>query len=258
MGMRVIALESEIGIFETEDILHLRINLHDRQRTRFAGYLETSLLEMVEIEVGVAESVDEIARLKVAYLRHHLEQKGVGGDVERDAEEAVGTALVELKTQLAVGDVELEKGMARRQLHVREVGDVPCADNYAARVGIVFYVVDSLGNLVDGSAVVVGPGAPLIAVDMSEIAILVRPLVPYPYAVFLKVMHVGVAFEKPQKLMDDGLEMQFLGCYERKAVGEAEAHLIAEYRECSGTRSVGLYRSVLEDMLEQINVLFHL
>ena len=69
---------------------------------------------------------------------------------------------------------------------------------------------------------------------------------------------VSTRYEKPQKLMDDGLEMQFLGCYERKAVGEAEAHLIAEYRECSGTRSVGLYRSVLEDMLEQINVLFHL
>ena len=91
------------------------------------------LVEVVEIDVCVACRVDEVARLEAANLGHHHAEQSVGSDVEGDAEEAVGTSLVELQRELASpilplgrrGDIELEESMARRQVHVLEVGHVP-------------------------------------------------------------------------------------------------------------------------------------
>ncbi len=67
-----------------------------RQRARFAGQLQPRLLEVVQIEVGVTEGVYEVPDLQIADLGHQMGQQGVGGDVERHAEEDVGRALVEL------------------------------------------------------------------------------------------------------------------------------------------------------------------
>ena len=85
----------------------------------------------------VAERVDELARLQAADLRDHHREQRVGGDVERHAEKDVGAALVELARQLALRDVELEERVARRERHLRDVGDIPGRDDQAARVGIV-------------------------------------------------------------------------------------------------------------------------
>ena len=52
------------------------------------------------------------------------------------AEEDVGAALVELAGEPAVGDVELEQRVARRQRHRVDVRHVPGADDEAPRVGI--------------------------------------------------------------------------------------------------------------------------
>jgi hypothetical protein len=59
---------------------------------------------------------------QVALLRDHVREQRVAGDVERHAQEDVGAALVQLAGQLAVGDVELEEGVAGRQRHLRDVG----------------------------------------------------------------------------------------------------------------------------------------
>ena len=98
--------------------------------------LQARLLEVVEIEVRVAERVDELAGLQAGHLRHHHRQQRVGRDVERHAEEDVGGALVELARQPALGDVELEQAVARRQRHLVDVGRVPRGDDQAARVRI--------------------------------------------------------------------------------------------------------------------------
>ena len=67
---------------------------------------------MVEVEVRVAEGVDELSRLKVADLRHHHGQERVAGDVEGHAKKAVGRTLVELQREFPFANVELEEGMA--------------------------------------------------------------------------------------------------------------------------------------------------
>ena len=96
-------------------IAHIRGQPHVRQRPRLALELLARLLEVVAVEVGVAEGVDQVAGLEAADLRHHPRQQRVRSDVERDAEEDVGAALVELAGEAAVGDVELEEGVAGLQ-----------------------------------------------------------------------------------------------------------------------------------------------
>ena len=54
------------------------------------------LFKMIEVEMGIAESVDKLPRLKVAYLGDHHRQQGIRGDVEGDAQKDVGAALVQL------------------------------------------------------------------------------------------------------------------------------------------------------------------
>ena len=103
---------------------------------RLAGQLQPRLLEVVGVEVRVAEGVHEVAGPVAADLRHHQGQQRVGGDVEGHAEEDVGAALVELAGQLAVGDVELEQAVAGRQRHAVDVGRVPGGDDVAARIRV--------------------------------------------------------------------------------------------------------------------------
>ena len=64
-------------------------------------------------------------------------------------------------------------------------------------------LLDDLPDLIDMSPVRRRPAAPLDAIDRTEFAILVGPLIPYRYAVVLEVANVAVAAEKPQQLMDD-------------------------------------------------------
>ena len=80
-----------------------------RKRSRFPPQLQLRLLEVIEVEMHVAESGDEIAGLEIRDLRDHHREQRVGRDIERHAEEDVGGALIELAGESAVRDVELEK-----------------------------------------------------------------------------------------------------------------------------------------------------
>ena len=90
----VVAFELEVFVFEAEEVFHIRVQLHLGQRSRSAGQLQPCLFDVVEIEVGVAGGMDEVARLESCHLCHHEQQQGIRGDVERHSEESVGAALV--------------------------------------------------------------------------------------------------------------------------------------------------------------------
>ena len=94
--VRVVVLQFEVFKAEVEQVSHFGVDLHLWQGSRLAGELEAGLLEVVAVEVGIAEGVDEFAGREAAYLRHHHGEQGVAGDVEGYAEEDVGAALVEL------------------------------------------------------------------------------------------------------------------------------------------------------------------
>ena len=177
--------------------------------------------------MGVAEGVHEVADLEAGHLGDHVRQQGVRRDVERHAEEHVGRALVELAAQPAAGlgrgDVELEHRVARRQRHVGYVGDVPRRDDVPARVGVGADLLDDLRELVDVPAVGGRPRAPLVAVDRTEVAVGVGPLVPDGDAAVLQPLHVGVAAHEPQQLAEDRPGVHLLGGHQREALGRGRS-----------------------------------
>jgi hypothetical protein len=173
----------------------VRVEVHFGQFIGGAAELQLCLFDMVQVEVGVAEGMDEFAGFQAADLRDHHGQQRVGGDVERHAEEDIGAALVELAGEFSVRDIELEQAVAGRQRHLADFADVPCGDDQAAVVGIFLDMRSmTLDDLVDRAAIGRGPAAPLVAVDGAEIAVFIGPFVPDADAVVVQVFDVGVAF----------------------------------------------------------------
>ena len=114
-----------------------------------------------------------------------------------------------------------------------------------------------IGDLVDMATIRRWPGAPLIAVNRAEIALLVGPLIPDRNTVFLEIGNIGIALQKPQQLIDDRAQMQLLGGQDRKALPQIEAHLIAENRARARSRAVAAIGAVVEHMLEKIEIGAH-
>ena len=96
-----------------------------------------------------------------------------------------------------------------------------------------------------------GPGAPLVAVYGAEVAVFVGPFVPDGYVVFFQVADVGVAFEKPEQLVE------LFGGEQGEALGEVETHLVAEYGTGAGAGAVGFVSAVAEDVLHEVEVGLH-
>ena len=128
---------------------------------------------MVQIDVRIAQRMDELPRLETALARHHHRQQRIRGYVEGYAEKRIGTALVELAREAPARNIELEQDVAWRQGHLLNLRDIPCRDYYAARVGIMLYKLRRRAYLVNISAVGTRPAAPLIAVYMVQVAIVI-------------------------------------------------------------------------------------
>src|SRR5690606_14528434 len=112
-------------------------------------------------------------------------------------------------------------------------------DDVAAAVGTIADGVDDIGELVDMAAIRCRPAPPLAAIDRAEIAVLVGPFVPDRDAALLQPAYIGFAANEPEQFVDDRLAMQLLGCDQRKALREIEAHLVAEDRPRAGSCAVG-------------------
>ena len=147
--------------------------------------------------------------------------------------------------------------MTGRQRHVIDIGNVPRTDDEPAAVRVVADLLDDLGDLIHTLAVGCWPRTPLVAVDRTEVAVFVSPLVPNRDATLLKPLHVRVAAQEPEQLSDDGAQVQLLRRHGWEAIGEVEAHLVAKHAERAGTGSVALLLSVRQHMIEQVEVLPH-
>ena len=197
------------------------------------------------------------AGLEPRDLGDHVGKQSVGGDVEGQPEEHVGAALVELAGEAPLGHVELEQQVAGRQRHLVELADVPGADHEAARLRVAAYLLHHAAHLVDGAAVGSGPRAPLGAVDRPEVAVGVGPGVPDVHVGLVERADVGLAAEEPQQLVDDRAQPQALGGQAGKALGEVEAHLVAEPAQDPGARAVAAPAAALEDHPDEVLVLLH-
>src|SRR5690554_598187 len=209
----VIALEFEVFQFIIEYRFRLALNDQFGQRPRLAFQLfEHDVVgQVVAVQVAVAEGVDEFAHFQITLLGDHVGQQRVAGDVERNSQEQVGTALVKLTRQLAVGHIELEQAVAwgqgyaalfhvvlRADGFVGKFGRVPGGDDQAPGVGFGADLVDDFADLVDNAAVVALPAAPLFTVDGAQVAVFEGPFVPDADFAFRQPGVVGGAFQEPQ------------------------------------------------------------
>ena len=153
--------------------------------------------------------------------------------------------------------VELEQGVARRQRHGLDVGDVPRRDDVSAGVGVGADRLHDPRDLVDAPAVRRGPRPPLVAVDRAQVAAWVGPLVPDRDAAVVQPADVRVAPQEPHELAEDRAQVQPLGRDDGEALGEVEAHLVAEDAARAGTCAVGLLDPRGEHVVEQVEVLTH-
>ena len=95
------------------------------------------------------------------------------------------------------------------------------------------------------------------AVNAAEIALLVGPLVPDGDAVFVQVAHVGVAAQKPEQLVDDRFEMEFLRGEQRKSLPQIETRLRAEDGNGPGPGAIHARLALFEHQPKQIVILAH-
>ena len=119
-------------------------------------------------------------------------------------------------------------------------------------------LVYHIGNLVDSTTIVVGPGAPLMSLDGSEVAIFVGPLVPNSHSMLLQIVHIGVSLEEPEELVDDGLGVQLFGCEQGETLFEVKGHLMTEDADGASAGAVVAAVAFGEDAVGQIEILFHL
>ena len=117
---------------------------------------------------------------------------------------------------------------------------------------MVLYLVNHLRKLVHASPVRGRETAPLVSIDRAEVAVLIGPFVPNGISVVFEIFDVGVTADEPQKLVDNGFEMNFLGCQERKALAQVETHLIAEHALGADSGAVCLDRAVFHYVAEKV------
>ena len=207
---------------------------------------------MVAVDVRVSGGVDEFSGLQAANLSYHHGEEGVGGNIEGNAQEHIRTALIQLAGKLSVCHIELEKAVAGRQSHLIHFSGIPGAYQHAAGIRVVLDHIHHLSQLVYAAAVGGRPGAPLVAVYRSQFSVFVGPLVPNGDPVLLQVTHVGVTGDEPQKLVNNGFEVHLFGGEEGEAIGQIEAHLVAENALRTGSGAVFLHGPVGTDMSEEV------
>ena len=152
---------------------------------------------MVQIDVGVSCGVDKLTRLQVANLGYHHGEKSVGCDVKRNPEESVRASLIKLAGEFPFGNVELEEAVAGWQGHLVNLSRIPCRDKDSSRVRVTLDCVDHLAELVDSPSVRRRPGTPLVAIDRTQIAVLVCPLIPNRHSMVFEILDVSVSSNKP-------------------------------------------------------------
>src|SRR6185437_10731084 len=115
-------------------------------------------------------------------------------------------------------------------------GWIPRRDDQAASLGsrwVGLDRVDPLDDLIDliDRVAVSAPLAPLSTIHPAQVAALVGPLIPDMDSVVVQVLDVRRSAQKPDQFMGDRVEVDPLGCHERKTFGEVEPDLSAEHTQ---------------------------
>ncbi len=85
----------------------------------------------------------------------------------------------------------------------------------------------------------------------------ISPLIPYVHVMILQILYVRTALQKPEQLVDDEVERNFLRGHEWKSSSKVKAHLMT--KEAVGPRAstVVFVDTVIAHETHEIQVLFH-
>ena len=97
----------------------------------------------------------------------------------------------------------------------------------------------------------------ILLLHRAQVAVFVRPFIPDPHSVLLKILDIGISGNEPQEFVYDGLEMQFFRSQHWKSFAQVKAHLMSEDTLCARTGAVGLHGSAGADTAQKFKVLFH-
>ena len=155
------------------------IDFECRKVSRLALELFLERVDMIEINVCVANGVDQLARLASRHVGHQVGQEGIRGNIKGDTQSHVGTPLVHVAAHfVALGiHVELTKHVTRRQGHLIQIGRIPRRHDDTAIFRVVnnfanafSQLIDALTGIIRVHILVLGAEmTPLKAVDGSQI-----------------------------------------------------------------------------------------
>mmetsp|Transcript_2869 Transcript_2869/g.6583 ORF Transcript_2869/g.6583 Transcript_2869/m.6583 type:complete len:296 (-) Transcript_2869:912-1799(-) len=269
--VRLVANHFKVVVSEIINVLFCRIDLDLGEGAGHALELLLQCINMVGINMSIANGVDKVASLKAAYLSDHMSQESIRCDVERNAQAHVGTALIHLTGQLALVrvDVKLAEHVTGRQGHLVEISWVPGRHDDAAVLGVVLDLINALGKLVDALSGVIGVHrfvlgpkvTPLEAIDRPEVTDLAvaETTVVEEFAAAIavpdvdilggKVIGIGIARDEPNKLFGDTAPKRAFGSKKGKSIiTKAEAHLSAKLGKRPSAGAVTTADPILNDI----------
>ena len=255
--MRVVAFEREVLVAEILERFHRWVQDHARERAAVAGQLLARLLQMVGVEMKIAERMDKLPGLQSGHLGNHHGEQGIRCDVEGDTEKKIRAPLVKLTAQLPVLHVKLKQRVTGREGHEGEFSRIPCANNQPPAVRVRSDLRHHRADLVERGTVRFPPVPPLRAIDASEVARFIRPLVPNRHPVFPQVGDIRFAFEKPEQFMNDRTQVQLFRRDQWKPIPQIEPFLRPENRIRPRTRAIGFRFSFLENETKEPLILLH-
>lgn len=249
---------------------------------------------MVEVDMDVTEGMHEGANLEVADMRNEMREECIRSDIERYAEEDISRSLIQLTAQFSIEHIKLKQRMTRRKAsfcHFFNLWWIPCTDDKSSTVWITFDLLYKSGELIEAIEV-----SPLLAIDRSQIASFSCETFVY-FDLFDKLFHffcsfgrifdesvgetialkislersfvsdfdvildkcsdVGLSCDEPEKFMYNGFKIYFFGREERKPLCEIHTHLIPKPASGANACSIRFIRTVIEEMLEEVEVLTH-
>lgn len=125
--MRVwfISAKGEILIPEAEYIPDILIDAHLRKSVWCACKLKINLVNVVKVYMCISEGMHEFPGFQPCNLGNHHKQKGIGCNIEWNADKDVSAPLVQLAGELTFRNIELVKYVAWRKCHFIELCNIP-------------------------------------------------------------------------------------------------------------------------------------
>lgn len=149
---------------------------------------------MVKIDMSIAHSVDQSARMEVGSVSEDMREKCIRGNVERHAQTHITRPLVKKTRQSPLlsrlprlliqlhpwreGNIELRKHVARRERHLAQVGGIPGTHDDAPIKRCIHDLVDNILELIHTLAGIIclridvlrTEVSPLETIDGAEVA----------------------------------------------------------------------------------------